>query len=319
MGIPERIIGSAVPAGIQAQRLDVYLSSRFNYLSRTAWQKEIVEGRVLVNNMPVPVPGRKIKPGDMVAYIAEKYAEPEIDPRYEVIFEDEYFIAVNKSGNIPVHPSGVFFRNTLVMLLEDDLGVKLFPVHRLDRETSGAILFGKSAEAASMMQKNFGSFAKSYRAVVRGVPEKEVFTVNVPIGQARASIIRKKREAYAGAADESCTEFRVLAASESSALLEAVPVTGRMHQIRVHLKYQGHPIIGDKLYGEDESIYLDYVGNGLTESVVTRAGFGRCALHSYSIGFVHPFTGMKVSIRALLPDDIGKLVTELGLDRVNLL
>lgn len=193
MGTADRIIGSAVPAGTGQQRLDLYLSSRFSYLSRTAWQKEIAEGRVLVNGVPVVVPGRKIRPGDMVVYAAGEYDEPEIDPRYQLIYEDNEFLAVNKSGNLPVHPSGVFFRNTLVMLLENDLGAKLFPVHRLDRETSGAILFGKSAEAASLMQKNFGTFEKSYRAVVRGVPVKKEFTVDVPIGQARESVIRKKR------------------------------------------------------------------------------------------------------------------------------
>lgn len=313
MGTRDRIIASAVPAGAGEQRLDIYLSSRFNYLSRTSWQKEIVQGRVLVNGSPVSVPGRRIRPGDMVAYIAGEYKEPDIDPGYSVIFEDEQFLAVSKSGNIPVHPAGIFFNNTLIMLLENDFGVKLFPVHRLDRETSGAILFGKSAEAASMMQKNFGSFAKSYRAVVRGVPVRKEFTVDVPIGQARESLIRKKREAYPGAAEESCTRFRLISASDSSALVEAVPVTGRMHQIRVHLKYAGHPIIGDKLYGEDERVYLDYVENGLTDSVVERAGFIRCALHSYSIGFVHPYKGTDVSIIAPLPDDMKRLIDERGL------
>ncbi len=313
METAERIISSAVPAGTDQQRLDLYLSSRFNYMSRTSWQREIAEGRVVVNGLAVFVPGRKIKPGDMITYIASEYEEPEIDPRYRIIFEDEHFIAVNKSGNLPVHPSGVFFRNTLVMLLEKDLGAKFFPVHRLDRETSGAILFGKSSEAASMMQKNFGSFAKSYRAVVRGVPENAEFTVDVPIGQARVSAIRKKREAYAGAPEQSCTRFSVLSASVNSAFLEAVPVTGRMHQIRVHLKYAGCPIIGDKLYGEDETVYLDYVEHGLTESVIERAGFSRCALHSYGIGFVHPFTGRDIKIHALLPGDMEKLAGDLGL------
>lgn len=313
MAAMDRIIASAVPAGAGLQRLDIYLSSRFNYLSRTSWQKEIADGRVLVNGAPVLVPGRKIRPGDMIAYSAAEYKEPDIDPRYSVLFEDEHFLAVGKSGNLPVHPAGIFFNNTLVMILENDLGVKLFPVHRLDRETSGAILFGKSAGAASMMQKNFGSFAKSYRAVVRGVPASKEFTIDVPIGQAHGSLIRKKREAYPGAPEESCTRFRLISATESTALVEALPVTGRMHQIRVHLKYAGHPIIGDKLYGEDESVYLDYVENGLTDNVVERAGFTRCALHSYSIGFVHPYTGCDISIIAPLPDDMERLIAELGL------
>ena len=313
MATEDRIISSAVPVGAGQQRLDLYLSVRFNYLSRTSWQKEIIEGRVLVNGAAVVVPGRKVRPGDMIIYLAEKYEEPEIDPRYEIIFEDEHFIAVNKSGNLPVHPAGVFFRNTLVMLMESEFGEKFFPVHRLDRETSGAILFGRSASAASLMQKNFGNFLKSYRALVRGVPERNEFTVDVPIGQARSSIIRKKREAYPGAPEESCTNFRVISKFRDSAFIEAVPVTGRMHQIRVHLKYAGHPIIGDKLYGNDESIYLEYVEKGLADSVVERAGFARCALHSYSIGFVHPFTGRKIFLCARVPGDMEELARGLGL------
>jgi len=282
-------------------------------MSRTSWQREITQGRVLVNGSPAIVPGRKIRPGDMVAYLPGEYEEPAVDRSYQALYEDDEFFAVSKSGNLPVHPSGIFFRNTLVMLLEEDLGVKLYPVHRLDRETSGAILFGKSAESASAMQKNFGSFAKSYRAMVRGVPAEKNFIIDVPIGQARESLIRKKREAYHGAAEESRTMFSILSFSTGASLLEAVPVTGRMHQIRAHLKYAGHPIIGDKLYGPDESVYLEYIEKGLTDSVIRRAGFSRCALHSYSIGFVHPFNGRDVSIYAPLPDDMVKLTVDLGL------
>ena len=162
---------------------------------------------MLVNGEPVIVPGRKVRPGDMITYMPPDYSEPDVDPSYEVLFEDECLIAVNKSGNIPVHPSGVFFNNTLVMVLERDTGTRLFPVHRLDRETSGAILFAKDPGTASAVQKNFGSFSKSYRAVVRGIPESEEFSVRVPIGPARSSVVRKKREAYSGAAEEAFLTF----------------------------------------------------------------------------------------------------------------
>lgn len=310
---PERIISSPVPSGTAVQRLDQYLSSRFSYLSRTSWQREVACGRLLVNGEPVIVPGRKVRPGDMITYMPPDYSEPDVDPSYEVLFEDECLIAVNKSGNIPVHPSGVFFNNTLVMVLERDTGTRLFPVHRLDRETSGAILFAKDPGTASAVQKNFGSFSKSYRAVVRGIPESEEFSVRVPIGPARSSVVRKKREAYPGAAEEAFTGFRVISVSGDFSFVEALPVTGRMHQIRVHLWYAGLPIVGDKLYGGDEKVYLEYVENGLTESVIRRAGFRRCALHSYSIAFVHPRKDERVNITAPLPDDIKKLAIGMGL------
>ncbi|NTV83910.1 MAG: hypothetical protein HGA23_06365, partial [Bacteroidales bacterium] len=200
------------------------------------------------------------------------------------------------SGNLPVHPSGVFFRNTLVMLMEAAYGAKFYPVHRLDRETSGAILFGRSAGAASLIQRDFRNFSRSYLAVVRGVPDRSEFTVDMPIGPAAGSLIRKKREAYEGAPEEARTDFRVVSSADGFSLLEAFPVTGRMHQIRVHLKYAGLPIAGDKLYGEDETVYLDYVNSGPTGSVIERAGFSRCALHSRTIEFIHPYTGAEIFI-----------------------
>lgn len=309
----ERIIESAVPPQSSGQRLDVYLSSRFSYMSRTAWQKEIGSGRVVVNGAAVFTAGRKVRAGDLVAYKAPDYTEPEIDPSCEIIYKDDFFIAVSKSGNLPVHPSGVFFRNTLVMLMESACGEKFYPVHRLDRETSGAILFGRSAEVASLIQRDFNNFSRSYFAVVRGMPERSEFTIDVPIGPARGSLIRKKREAYEGAPEEARTDFRVVSSADGFSLLEAFPVTGRMHQIRVHLWYAGFPIVGDKLYGEDETVYLDYVKSGPTGSVIERAGFSRCALHSRTIEFIHPYTGAEIFIEAPLPADMCELVSCRGL------
>ncbi len=158
--------------------------------------------------------------------------------------------------------------------LEERTGKKFFPVHRLDRETSGAILLGKNAEAASALQKNFYNVSKEYIAIVRGLTA-ESFSVDVPIGPARNSIIKKKREAYPGAEESALTHFNRISASGEYSLVKARLVTGRMHQIRVHLKYSGHPIVGDKMYSDDETIYIDYVESGLTPELILRAGFHR--------------------------------------------
>jgi len=309
----ERVTESPVPAGTEERRLDLYLAARFNYLSRTAWQREIESSRVFVNGEAVKSPGKKIRSGDIVSYRAPAIDEPDIDPSFEIIYEDEQYLAVNKSGNLPVHPSGVFFNNTLVMLIESRLGIKLYPVHRLDRETSGVILLGRDPAAASAAQREFGTFCKRYRAVVKGVPGKEEFIIDVPLGPARSSVVRKKREAYSGAPETACTRFRVLSSSEGFSLLEAVPVTGRMHQIRAHLSYARLPILGDKLYGDDERVYLDYVEHGMTEEIELRAGFRRCALHARSLSFTHPFTGKSVEITAPVPADMKGLMELHGL------
>jgi 23S rRNA pseudouridine955/2504/2580 synthase len=240
----------------------------------------------------------------MIEYMAGEIIEPEVDSDFTVIFENENYLAVNKTGNLPVHPSGIFFRNTLVMLLEDLRSEKYYPVHRLDRETSGALLLGKNSAAASEVQKNFGKVGKEYLAIVRGDLKEEKFTVDTPIGPAINSLINKKREAYENGDETALTEFELVSSSGLYSLVKASPVTGRMHQIRVHLKYAGCPIIGDKMYGDDETIYLDYIKSGDSENLAQRAGFPRCALHSHSFSFFDPFEKREIKIIAGIPDDM---------------
>jgi len=308
----DRMIESAVPAEFAGLRLDLYLSKRFSYLSRTAWQREIESGRVLLNGLVMFNVKKHVSEGDRVLYNPPSLEEPEVDFNYSLIFENDNYIVVNKTGNLPVHPAGIFFKNTLVISLEEKTGIKFFPVHRLDRETSGAILLGKSAEAASSVQKKFSNVSKEYIAVVRGVPEGS-FSVDVPIGPARNSLIKKKREAYHGAAETALTHFERLSTAGDYSLVKAVLVTGRMHQIRVHLKYAGHPIVGDKMYSDDETIYLDYVESGLTPEIISRAGFHRCALHSSVIIFYDNYEKSEISVTAPLPEDMSSLVADLSL------
>ncbi len=306
------MIESAVPAEFAGLRLDLYLSKRFSYLSRTAWQKEIESGRVVLNGLVILNVKKHVIEGDRILYNPPSLEEPEVDFNYSVIFENDNYIVVNKTGNLPVHPSGIFFKNTLVISLEEKSGKKFYPVHRLDRETSGAILLGKSAEAASSVQKNFSNVSKEYTAIVRGVPE-ENFSVDIPVGPARNSLIKKKREAYPGAEETALTHFTLLSSSGNYSLVKAVLVTGRTHQIRVHLKYSGHPIVGDKMYSDDETIYLDFVVKGLTSEIISRAGFHRCALHSSCIAFYDDYEKRDISVTALLPEDMSSLAADLGL------
>jgi len=306
------MIESAVPAEYAGLRLDLYLSKRFSYLSRTAWQKEIESGRVLLNGSVIINVKKHVSDGDRILYNPPSLEEPEVDFNYSIIFEDDNYIVISKTGNLPVHPSGIFFKNTLVVSLEEKYGKKYFPVHRLDRETSGAILLGKSPEAASSVQKNFSNVNKEYIAVVRGMTE-ERFTVDVPIGPARNSLIKKKREAYPGAEETALTHFTRISSSADYSLVKAQLVTGRMHQIRVHLKYSGHAIVGDKMYSDDETIYLDYVESGLTEDIIARAGFYRCALHSSLLSYYDIYENREITVIAELPDDMKGLVAYLNL------
>jgi len=309
----QRIIESIVHEGFDGLRLDLYLSKRFSYMSRTSWQREIISGKLKLNGHIELNVKKHIYAGDKIEYMAGEIIEPAVDKGYTVIFENENYLAVNKTGNLPVHPSGIFFNNTLVMLLEEQRGEKFFPVHRLDRETSGALLLGKNSAAASVVQKNFSKVGKEYIAIVRGELEPGEFTVEVPIGPARNSLINKKRESYLDAEESALTRFTAVSSSESFSVVRAFPVTGRMHQIRVHLKYAGYPILGDKMYGNDETIYLDYVKTGESEKLIERAGFHRCALHSHSFTFFDPFEKKEIKIEAVIPPDMAAVIKNYNL------
>lgn len=307
----DRKICSPVSDGYNGLRLDLYLSRRFNYLSRTSWQREITAGKLKLNGEVVVNLKKLVRPGDLVEYDAGDIDEPEIDPDYKIIFENENFIGINKTGNLPVHPSGIFFHNTLLSLLEKRFGGKYYPVHRLDRETSGAILYAKNPVATSLVQKNFDRAGKEYIAIVFGDMPAGSFTVDMPIGPARSSLINKKREAYAEAGEQALTHFEQVYSSGSYSVVKAFPVTGRLHQIRIHLKYSGYPIIGDKMYGNDESVYLDFVNNGPKEDILERAGFGRCALHSSSFRFFEPFEEREITLKAEIPADMTMFIKSL--------
>ena len=137
----ERIIESLVNDNFNWMRLDLYLAKRFSYRSRTSWQKEIIEGRIILNGSVIVNAKRKIYPGDRLEYMAGEIHEPEIDPGFSVIFENENYLAVNKTGNLPVHPSGVFFHNTLAALLEDKYGEKFYPVQTAKKYHQDRISF----------------------------------------------------------------------------------------------------------------------------------------------------------------------------------
>jgi len=295
---------SSVSENYHGLRLDLYLSKRFSYMSRTSWQREITSGKLILNGSVILNVKKHVLSGDIIEYTAGDIIEPEVDTGFTVVFENDNYLAVNKTGNLPVHPSGIFFRNTLVMLLEEQRCEKFFPVHRLDRETSGAILLGKNSAAASEVQKNFGKVGKEYLAIVYGDMKDERFSVDMPIGPARNSLINKKREAYEEGDESALTEFELVNSSGFYSLVKASPVTGRTHQIRVHLKYAGYPIIGDKMYGDDETIYLDYVKSGDSDKLSERAGFSRCALHSHSFAFFDPFEKKRIKIVAEIPPDM---------------
>ena len=304
----DKLITSEVSETFNGTRLDAYLAKRFTYLSRTKWQSEIKLGKISCNDKTVQSVHMNVNSGDIISYNGVGREEPKVDANYSIIFEDEYLTAVNKPPNLPVHPSGRFHENTLMRILSRDKQKEFFPIHRIDRETSGIVLFSSKRTAISAFQKALSDGVKTYLVVVHGHPEKDEFTINAPLGPARNSLIRKKREAYAGAGENAITHFTKVMSLGKLSLLKAVIETGRTHQIRAHCLYASLPVVGDKIYGLDEKCYLDFIENGMNGGIASLLGFHRSALHCFEIKLVHPFTDQALLLEALPPQDIAGLV-----------
>jgi len=306
----KRIIESYVQKEYSGIRIDKYLSMRFTYLSRSQWQNEIKKGNIFIEEKKILNIHKKIYEKNLIKFNAELKDEPPVDKNYKIVYEDEYIIAVNKSGNLPVHPSGKFFFNSLSMILENDLGYKIYPIHRLDRETSGILLFSKNSEITSKFHANLKTMEKTYIAIVHGIVEKKEIKITTPIGKDNYSKIRKKRSAYKDAEESAITNVKKLFSFNKFTMLEVKPKTGRLHQIRVHLNYIGFPIVGDKLYGINENFYLEFIESGITKKLAEKLLMERCALHSKSIKFIHPETAKELFLSTELPEDFTTFINE---------
>ena len=222
-----------------------------------------------------------------------------VNAEIDIVYEDEYMTAVNKPPYMPTHTSRNHGEDTLANALAyQNRGADNFvfrPVNRLDRNTSGIVLIAKNHYAASrlsdMIQK--GMIEKKYIAVLCGELAENARAGRIDnfIRRAAESIItRVQSDTYTDGADRAVTEYVCLCAKNGISAVEACPKTGRTHQLRVHFASMGHPILGDDLYGSPSDL------------------IPRQALHAPSLSFVHPVTGVNVTITASIPDDIKKIL-----------
>jgi len=294
-----RIITSKIPLLKSVERLDSYFAGRFTYLTQDQWRKEILEGKVSIDGAIVPSLEKTLRGGEILAWDGSGIVEPAVDESITILYEDERLVVVNKPGNLPVHPSGRYFNNTLVMMLADRYGRKLYPVHRLDRETSGVVLLAFDGKSAGHLSASKGS--NEYLALVHGNFPDELLIVDLPLGPDIESVVRKKRKAWPGGAERARTRFRKVLTAGDISLVRCFPETGRLHQIRIHLLSTGYPIVGDKLYGRDETAFLTFIEYGLTRELQKQLVLPRCALHAAKLAFLHPISKKKMIIRAPLP------------------
>lgn len=287
-------------------RVDRYLAARLHRYSRGAVQKLIAEGKVTLRGRHVKS-AATVRNGDVVLIRYERRPEPEpVVERLAILYEDEHLLAVDKPAGVLSHPTDKIVRNAATSILKAQFpDLKLRPAHRLDRETSGVLLFAKAQEAARVLAEAFFTrrVEKEYLAVVAGRVAWKKKRVEASLGREGGEIkVRQK----AGAGKAAATEFELIEAGASASLVRCWPRTGRLHQIRVHLASLGHPILGDKLYQGSGEAYMKAVRRELTQEIIDRLGAERQLLHAHKLTLAHPISGKRLELVAPVPREFGQ-------------
>lgn len=279
----------------EGKRLDAFIASEVEILSRMRVKKLINEHNVLVNEK-IEKESYRVKQGDTVVIIVEPPKETKLEAEkipLDIIYEDNDIIVVNKAKGMVVHPGNGNHNGTLVNAIlahcGDELsgiGGELRPgiVHRLDKDTSGLLIVAKNDKAHTAMSEQIKNHevTKIYTALVRGIIQENEATIDMPIGRSSAD---RKKMAVNKDGKKAVTHIKVEKRYNKYTLLKIKIDTGRTHQIRVHLSQIGYPIMGDEVYS-----------NGKNEF-----GVHGQMLHSSILEFIHPITGKKMHLEAPLP------------------
>ncbi|HEX8061313.1 MAG TPA: RluA family pseudouridine synthase [Cyclobacteriaceae bacterium] len=298
-------------------RIDKFLMDRLPNATRTKIQEGIHLGFVKVNDREIK-PNYKIHPGDIVTVsLPEPPRDTDVKPEnipLNIVFEDDHLLVVNKTAGMVVHPAYQNWSGTLVNALmyhfqelphmpgnEGRPGL----VHRIDKDTSGLLVIAKTEPAIVHLAKQFfdHSIERTYQAIVWGIPSPEAGTISVNVGRS----LKDRRVTAAFPKGDfgrtAITHYKLLKDFRYVSLIECRLETGRTHQIRAHMKYLGHPLFNDEMYGGSEIMkgtvftkYRQFVQNCF--GIIPRQ-----ALHAKSLGFIHPVTGKQMHFDSELPKD----------------
>lgn len=266
-------------------------------LSRGLLRRMRNGGQVCLNGRRAHITQR-VKTGDKIEiYFADSATDLVPEPmELDIVYEDDSLLAVNKAPNIPVHPTGGYPSGTLAngiahLWQQRGLKRKIRLLHRLDRETSGVILIAKEPYAYHQLVRQLRSrrLKRKYLAVIKGKLNDKQGIIDQPIGMSSQADHGLKRT-VTDSGRPACSHYRVIQEYASVSLVELELVTGRTHQLRVHLSWMGNPIVGDEMYGQASSM------------------INRQALHAWSLDFIHPRTEQPVQIRIPLPGDMKSIL-----------
>ncbi|MEJ0097353.1 MAG: RluA family pseudouridine synthase [Bauldia sp.] len=311
-------------------RLDAWVAGAIADLGRNHAKRLVLAGRVAVAGRTIVEAKWPVKPGEVISIELPppEKAEPEGEEiALVVVYEDDALIVIDKPAGLVVHPAGGHYTGTLVNALIAHCGASLSGiggvarpgiVHRLDKDTTGLMVVAKTDRAHRNLAAQFadhgrsGPLERGYMAIVWGVPDRPVGTIDLPLG--RSTRNREKIEVKREGGREAITHYRVAErygaeASPVAALVECQLETGRTHQIRVHLASIGHPVIGDRAYGSGFATKVSLLPEP-ARSVAS--GFQRQALHAWLLGFEHPVNGEEMHFESPLPADMAELADALG-------
>ena len=272
---------SPAPPGRTPPELLEHLVAKYPHSGRESWARRIADGTVRVE-------------GGTLVWSRPPWDEPEAPTSFEVLREDDEILAVFKPSGLPTLPGGGFLETTLLHLVrERTAGAS--PLHRLGRFTSGIVLFAKTAEAHRALSEQWRrrEVTKRYRALASGLPERDVFVVDTPIGPVPYAPHGFVHAASA-AGKPARTRVAVVRLEAESFVADVVIESGRPHQIRIHLAAAGHPLVGDPLFGP---------GGIPREGTVARVGEGGYLLHAAELRFRHPGTGREEVVLSPPPVD----------------
>ena len=287
---------------ISPRRLDIYLNEKFSEWSRSHIQKLIADGLITVDGARVKA-SFKITGGEEIFIREVDAAEVDYAPEnlpLDILYEDAEIIVVNKARGMTVHPADTVRSGTLVNALlyhcKDLSGINGVKrpgiVHRLDKDTSGVMVVAKTDAAhlslAAQIKDKIAT--RTYLAIVHGVLTDNAGIISGAIGRDK---VDRKKMAITSDGKPAVTEFKVLERFENFTYVECKLQTGRTHQIRVHMKAIGHPLLGDTKYTARKN-FFDIKGQ---------------ALHSHTLSLIHPTTGERMTFTAPLPDDMKKILT----------
>ena len=281
-------------------RADEFYASKYPHSPLAVWRQRFAVGLIRLDG-ELAAADAPLRSGQLLTYQRPPWREPQVPDDIEVVFEDDDLIAVAKPAGLPVLPGGNYLRNTLLAVIEARYGSGVDPVHRLGRGTSGLVLFARTDRArktlsAALRDRHLG---KTYRALVRGTSLPDRISINQPIGPVAYPHLPHIHAAAEGGA-QSLSECQVVYRDPVAdrSIVEVRLISGRPHQIRIHMAAVGHPLVGDPLYG---------AGGVPTQSAIDNQVLpGDCGyhLHATRLDLVHPASRRRMSICCPPPPEL---------------